>query len=154
MGLNVYEQDYCKGVTAALLDSPLCYIFASPIDPNASWAGEYFRTIPNPMDLSTVLKKIESGDYATTSEWCRDMNLIWQNAMTFNKKPSLLYFTADFLQKKCEKKFAKIPHSQTEASMVKLEKAHRQLNKILAFELSPHSLVARVPPAELKYTLH
>jgi hypothetical protein len=154
MGLNRIEEEYCKAVTTSLLNSPLCCIFASPIDPKASWAAEYFRVIPNPMDLSTVLQKIESREYGSTSEWYSDMNLIWQNAMTFNKRPNILWFTADFLQKKCEKKFGKMPHSQTEASMVRLEKAHRELSKVLAFELPPHSLVARVRPEELHYSIN
>jgi hypothetical protein len=99
------------------------------------------------------MKNLESKQYISASDWCRDVNLIWQNAMTFNKRPSLLFFVADFLQKKCEKKFARIPHSSADWTMIRLEKAHRQLSKVLSFDLTQYSIVPKVPPDELKYVV-
>jgi hypothetical protein len=152
-GMNQVEAQFCREFTQDLLNCPLCYAFAVPIDPHADWAPDYFRIISRPMDLSTVMKNLKSRQYSLLSDWCRDINLIWQNAMTFNKKPSLLFFVADFLQKKCERKFARTPHSSADWTMIRLEKAHRQLSKVLSFDLSHYSIIPRVPPDEMKYVM-
>jgi hypothetical protein len=151
MALTMVELSFCRQATQSLLDSPLCYAFATPIDPNADWASDYFRLISHPMALSTILSRLNSNNYCSTSEWYNDLNLVWQNAMTFNPRHSYLFTIADFLQKKCEKKFAKIPHCRTDFVTLKLENAHRQLSKLLNFELPTFSLSPRISPDVLQY---
>jgi hypothetical protein len=103
------------------------------------------------MDLSTVLSHLDSDRYRSVSEWYSDLGLIWQNAMVFNPRQSFLFAIADFLQKKCERKYSKIPRSNTDLILLKLEKAHHQLAKVLAFELPTYSHVPRVPADTLQY---
>jgi hypothetical protein len=129
----------------------LCYAFATPIDPQADWAEDYFRRIPQPMDLSTVLSRLNSNHYASAFEWYADLNLIWQNAMNFNPRPSWLFLIADFLQKKCERKYSRIPHTPSDMVLLKLEQAHRHLSKTLAFELPTYSLTPRAATESLQY---
>jgi hypothetical protein len=151
MALNLVELSFCRHATQELLACPLRYAFASPVDPKADWAADYFRIITHPMDLSTVMSRLNSNNCHSVSEWYADLNLIWQNAMTFNPRLSSLFSIADSLQKKCEKKFSKIPHSQADLLMLKLDHAHRQLGKLVAFDLPTYSLAPRVSPETLQY---
>jgi hypothetical protein len=152
MPLTEIELAFCRRATQELLDCPLCYAFASPIDPSADWAADYFRIISKPMDLSTVLSRLDSNHYRSVSDWFGDLGLIWQNAMTFNPRQSFLFSIADFMQKKCERKYAKIPRSATDLILFRLDRAHRELAKVLAFELPTYSQVPRVPPQALEYS--
>ena len=45
---------------------------------------DYFDVIKNPMDLSTVLKKLEAREYYSAQEAIDDYNQIWQNCFTYN----------------------------------------------------------------------
>jgi hypothetical protein len=100
MALNGCELSFCRHVIQDLLKCPLCYEFAKPIDPKAERAPDYLRLITCPVDLSTILSGLNSNRDHSVTEWYNDLNLIWQNAMTFNPRQSRLYSIADFLQKK------------------------------------------------------
>lgn len=151
MSLTATEQKYCEMVTQKLLDCPLSYAFANPIDPNEEWADDYFKVIKHPMDLSTVQSKLEKHEYATPREWFADISLIWQNAVTFNDKTSILAMIAKFLKEKCDRMYNAMPHKEDEFTAMQLAKAHRALKKALAFDMPPFSMVQRVPSEEMQY---
>eukprot|EP00960_Hanusia_phi_P009265 267907-Hanusia_phi.AAC.1 len=44
----------------------------------------YFDVIKNPMDLGTVLNKLDNGFYDKKEQWVADVKLVWENAMVFN----------------------------------------------------------------------
>lgn len=45
---------------------------------------DYAEVIKKPMDLSTVLSKIDLHQYETVKEFLHDVDLIWQNALEYN----------------------------------------------------------------------
>lgn len=45
---------------------------------------DYAEVIKKPMDLSTVLSKIDLHQYGTVKEFLEDVDLIWQNALEYN----------------------------------------------------------------------
>lgn len=47
---------------------------------------DYPTIITNPMDLSTVKKKIANKNYENVEDCLADINLIWENAKTYNPK--------------------------------------------------------------------
>lgn len=59
-------------------------VFLDPVDPVASNIPNYFTVIKNPMDLSTVAKKLNSGDYARAKDFEQDMRQIVWNCLKFN----------------------------------------------------------------------
>lgn len=149
--MNSTEFNYLRTVTQELLDSPLSYAFANPIDPNEEWAPSYFQVIKHPMDISTVLKKLNDGMYATAKDWYDDITLIWNNAVTFNGKQSFLYPIVTFLRNKCERKYERMPNTETERNVSKLNRAQKQLTQLLNFDLPAHSLVPLVDAEEMQY---
>lgn len=51
-------------------------------------APNYYDVIKNPMDLSTVMRKIRSLQYNSKSEFVADLNLIWSNCLLYNSDPA------------------------------------------------------------------
>jgi len=58
--------------------------FYDPVDPVALNIPNYFTIIKNPMDLSTVGKKLQSGAYQKAKEFEADIRLILSNCYKFN----------------------------------------------------------------------
>jgi len=80
------------------MKNPNAFAFLEPVD----WKGLKLPTYPTmikyPMDLGTVDKKLADGKYATTEDFRRDVDQIWQNAHTFNQEGSEIYDVASLLQ--------------------------------------------------------
>ncbi|KAK9466430.1 hypothetical protein V1512DRAFT_263594 [Lipomyces arxii] len=50
-------------------------------------APNYFNVIKNPMDLSTVMKKLKALQYRSKKEFVDDLMLIWDNCFLYNADP-------------------------------------------------------------------
>ncbi|XP_039295079.1 bromodomain-containing protein 8 [Nilaparvata lugens] len=74
-------------------------LFLKPIT-NEQALG-YHSVIHRPMDLSTIKKNIELGNLRTTVEFQRDMMLMFQNAIMYNNKKTLVYEMATEMQAEC-----------------------------------------------------
>jgi len=78
-------EDACKKVVKSLIDNPICEAYFNvPVDPVALNIPTYLDVIKNPMDLGTVLSKLENGFYERKEQWVADVKLVWENAMVFN----------------------------------------------------------------------
>jgi bromodomain-containing factor 1 len=58
--------------------------FLNPVDPEALGIPHYREQIKEPMDLSTIRKKMDFGEYSTVEEYESDFRLMLQNCFTFN----------------------------------------------------------------------
>ncbi|KAJ3179477.1 hypothetical protein HDU85_004888 [Gaertneriomyces sp. JEL0708] len=58
--------------------------FLQPVDPIALNIPHYFDIIKHPMDLSTVKKKLDLGQYQSADEFRADVKLMFNNCYTFN----------------------------------------------------------------------
>jgi len=70
---------------------PESYPFRQPVDPRALGIPDYFNIIKEPMDLATISRRLEEGEYKTPWEFCKDMWLMFDNAWLYNKKTSRVY---------------------------------------------------------------
>jgi len=61
-------------------------------------APDYDDVIKCRMDMSTLKKKLDNGEYNTSVEFHRDVLLMFQNAMIYNKKGSDIYKMASILK--------------------------------------------------------
>lgn len=50
-------------------------------------APDYYDVIKNPMDLGTMLRNVKSGRYKSKAQFMRDLDLIWDNCLTYNSEP-------------------------------------------------------------------
>lgn len=65
--------------------------FRTPVDPQALCIPDYFDRISKPMDLSTIKRKLDIGQYTDPWEYVNDIWLMFDNAWLYNKKPTKIY---------------------------------------------------------------
>ncbi|KAG9291594.1 hypothetical protein G9A89_022013 [Geosiphon pyriformis] len=119
-------------------------IFAKPV--SLDEAPDYLDHIKNPMDFSTIRKKIDGYQYETISEFKADLNLTFTNAMFYNTSNTIYFRTARRIQSqseeivmKAEEKFSQI-RMNPKTSLPDLE-----LNQeIFTYNLTPLKLPNRV----------
>jgi bromodomain-containing factor 1 len=72
--------------------------FMQPVDPVALNIPSYHKIIKKPMDLQTMLTKLNSGEYTSAKEFEKDFDLIIKNCRTFNGEDHIVYAQALRLQ--------------------------------------------------------
>ncbi|KAA1114250.1 hypothetical protein PGT21_001821 [Puccinia graminis f. sp. tritici] len=88
-----------KVIIRKMMEHPQGVWFRIPVDPIAVGAPTYLDEIKNPMDLSTMLKKLDKGTYKRHSELMADFELIVSNCVQFNGAESQLGLEAKALKK-------------------------------------------------------
>ncbi|NWR87787.1 BRPF3 protein, partial [Furnarius figulus] len=78
-----------------LQEKDAAQIFTEPVNLNeASFFPNYLEFISNPMDFSTMRRKLESHLYRTLDEFEEDFNLIVTNCMRYNAKDTIFHRAA------------------------------------------------------------
>jgi hypothetical protein len=142
-GLTPVEAEFCKRVTTKLSYSPLASVFLQPVDPVNDGCPDYFQKIKEPMDLGTILEKLNAGKYSTAKEWEQDLMRIWSNAMLYNLKGTVFWLIAAKLQKKSQKLVKVIPKTEAEMWQLELLQAAKKVSKVLQF--NPQSVTGSRP---------
>lgn len=65
--------------------------FRQPVDPQSLGIPDYFDIVRTPMDLSTVKRKLDTGQYSDPWEYVDDVWLMFDNAWLYNRKTSRVY---------------------------------------------------------------
>uniref|UniRef100_A0A8U7M3A0 ATPase family AAA domain-containing protein 2 n=1 Tax=Corvus moneduloides TaxID=1196302 RepID=A0A8U7M3A0_CORMO len=73
---------YLRDVTHRLVIDRRFRAFTKPVDPEE--VPDYNAVIKQPMDLSTVLSKIDTHQYPTARDFLQDIDLICSNALEYN----------------------------------------------------------------------
>ena len=78
--------------------------FLYPVDTKAN--VNYLRIIKNnPMDISTIEKKLSKNEYILVQDVINDIKLIWYNCRIYNQEGSDIFQFSDHLEKLVDKKF-------------------------------------------------
>ena len=67
---------------------PSAKYFKEPVQWQKLQLWNYLDIVTNPMDLATVLRKLENRDYQSVAALRADVDLIWDNAILFNGEGS------------------------------------------------------------------
>lgn len=81
-------------------NDPQAIDFLVPVDYVALNILDYPTIITHPMDLGTVKKNLENGEYKLFQDFMSDINLIWKNCKTYNKAGSEIVKMALHCEKK------------------------------------------------------
>ncbi|KAG7099822.1 hypothetical protein E1B28_001631 [Marasmius oreades] len=75
-----------QGIMTIIVKEPVSWVFREPVDPELLGIPTYFDVIPrkNARDLSTIRQKLDSDVYGTAEAFEADIDLMIQNAITFN----------------------------------------------------------------------
>ena len=107
-------QKKCLEIIEDLMKHPIAEVFMEPVDPVRDMVPDYLDIIKNPSDFSTIRNRLLERKYLTYEEFKRDVNLVWENAITYNTKQSLPAYIADELNRIFQKKIWYIENPQTE----------------------------------------
>jgi bromodomain-containing factor 1 len=81
--------------------------FMIPVDPVALNIPNYFTVIKRPMDISTVAKKLDEGNYTTALEFEKDFRLIVWNCLRFNPPGNPVHLMGKQLEELFESQWVK-----------------------------------------------
>jgi Bromodomain/TAZ zinc finger len=98
----------CSEVLKGLQTHQHGWVFNCPVDPVELGLPDYFEIIKKPMDLGTIQRKLESGTYHAIKDFQSDVNLTFDNAMSYNEKGSVVYDMAKELSTKFESDYKKL----------------------------------------------
>ena len=93
----------CKPILDTLRKHQLADPFLFPVDHVALRIPDYPLIIKEPMDLSTVGKKLTTGQYSSQAAFEADIRKIWTNALTYNLPGSQIYRTTEEMSKYFER---------------------------------------------------
>ncbi|KAK1881675.1 Histone acetyltransferase p300, partial [Dissostichus eleginoides] len=65
--------------------------FRMPVDPQLLCIPDYFDIVKNPMDLSTIKRKLDTGQYQEPWQYVDDIWVMFNNAWLYNRKTSRVY---------------------------------------------------------------
>jgi len=110
------------------------------VDPVRDGAPDYLEIIQQPMALNEVKKKLNNNEYNTLKEWETDVNLIWDNAKTYNGEDTLFTHMAMEAKLWFSGKIKSFPSTPEEEWTRKIQKTAKRLYDVLSHpptELDP-----------------
>jgi len=86
------RMEQALAIVRKLIGLPEAELFSEPVDAEALGIPEYLEVIKEPMDLGTILGRLEVGEsqgwencvYRGVEDVKRDIELVWSNCYTFN----------------------------------------------------------------------
>ena len=101
-------KEKCSEVLKGLQTHQHGWVFNSPVDPVELGLPDYFQIIKKPMDLGTIQKKLEGGQYHSIEDFSVDVHLTFDNAMLYNEDGSVVYDMAKELKIKFASDYTKM----------------------------------------------
>uniref|UniRef100_I3KUK1 histone acetyltransferase n=1 Tax=Oreochromis niloticus TaxID=8128 RepID=I3KUK1_ORENI len=94
--LTVFKPEELRQALMPTLESlyrqdPESLPFRMPVDPQLLCIPDYFDIVKNPMDLSTIKRKLDTGQYQEPWQYVEDIWLMFNNAWLYNRKTSRVY---------------------------------------------------------------
>ncbi|CAB1418317.1 unnamed protein product [Pleuronectes platessa] len=108
---------YCSDILKEMLSkkhAAFAWPFYKPVDAEALQLDDYHDIIKYPMDLSTVKKKVDGGEYLDARGFAADVRLIFSNCYKYNPPDHEVVARAKKLQDLFETRFAKMPDETVE----------------------------------------
>ncbi|KAH9487146.1 Bromodomain-containing factor 1 [Psilocybe cubensis] len=90
------------------------YPFYEPVDWQKLEIPSYPKIIKRPMDLSTIRKKLDGGEYDTAQNFYDDFKLMIRNCFTFNPSGTPVNLAGQELQKVFDEKWKGLPPLQSQ----------------------------------------
>ncbi|GLT58825.1 hypothetical protein SLA2020_316880 [Shorea laevis] len=114
-------------------------VFSEPVDPEE--LPDYHDIIANPMDFSTVRKKLDAGAYTTLEQFEKDVFLICSNAMQYNAPDTIYFRQARSIQELAKKDFENLRQDSDDSEpQPKVVKRGRPPGKSIKKSLESSSL--------------
>ncbi|XP_047229927.1 bromodomain testis-specific protein isoform X3 [Girardinichthys multiradiatus] len=123
---------YCNNILKEMLSKrhyAYAWPFYTPVDAVALGLHDYHDIIKQPMDLSTIKKKMDQQEYADAKEFAADIRLMFSNCYRYNPPSNDVVYMARKLQEVFEARYMNIPQ-QPEGSSISVQCAdNRKSNR-------------------------
>uniref|UniRef100_A0A7S1FUF8 Bromo domain-containing protein n=1 Tax=Corethron hystrix TaxID=216773 RepID=A0A7S1FUF8_9STRA len=87
--------------------------FREPVDWRAMELWDYPKIVRKMMDLGTIKRKLERGEYRTVQDVVADVRLVWKNCMLYNADGSDFYLLAEGFSSRFEERWKKLRTERT-----------------------------------------
>lgn len=150
------QLENCRKITQNIWDMPVSEPFHEKVDPVREQAPNYYEKIRRPMELRTVLEKLDNGQYPTVEKWREDMLLIWKNAMTYNEAGNPIHEIAAELNVLFKRESENVPRTDIEAWVMRCKKVQKKMMDMTEMRPNPQmktrlKLKMKVPSADLHH---
>jgi len=99
----------CHALLTRIMKDKWAFPFLEPVDWVKLGIPTYPERIKHPMDLGTIVKRLNGGQYGSPAELKADVDLVWENCFTFNLPDHDVYKMARKLKSDFDTAFARIP---------------------------------------------
>ena len=106
LGDNVNFLTQCRNIISKLNKHNNAWPFKEPVNPQQ--VKDYYERIKEPMDLLTLEKGVESGQYKNKKDFEKDLRKIFRNAREYNKPGTIYHKYATSLENFIEEDLAKL----------------------------------------------
>ena len=72
-------------ILKGIMTRPEAQPFNAPVDWRGLGLVDYPTVVKKPMDLSTIQRKLDAGEYHSAAECAADIQLVWENCKTYNQ---------------------------------------------------------------------
>ncbi|XP_016329066.1 bromodomain testis-specific protein-like isoform X4 [Sinocyclocheilus anshuiensis] len=133
-----------KVVIKSLWRHQFSWPFRQPVDAVRLHLPDYYAIIKNPMDLSTIKKRLENNYYWKAMECIEDFNNMFTNCYVYNRPGDDIVLMAQALEKLFLEKVAKMPQDEFEISALTTKAPVKGGRKATAVLKRPQSPVSEV----------
>ena len=112
---------------------PDAVYFLEPVNWESLGLIDYPRVITEPMDFSTIRKKLDKRDYCSVKEVLEEVQLIYDNCMLYNEESSEVFRAATKMQEATKTESAKVfgsslKYGQKSRAWVELQSQKKELD--------------------------
>ena len=125
-------------------------MFSYPVDPDRDSCPTYFQVVKNPMDLGTIREKLEGNSYDSVADFKADIELVWENAISFNGRNSYIGLLAKQLQTSFREKSQFFSDDEKEDWLLELNELRTNLNNILSLAPQTKQQMQKNAPQQQK----
>ncbi|KAL1272921.1 hypothetical protein QQF64_028783 [Cirrhinus molitorella] len=133
-----------KVVLKSLWRHQFSWPFRQPVDAVRLHLPDYYTIIKNPMDLSTIRKRLDNNYYWKAMECVEDFNSMFTNCYVYNRPGDDIVLMAQALEKLFLEKVAKMPQEEFEISALTTKAPVKGGRKPTAVLKRPQSPVSEV----------
>lgn len=111
-GRMTERMKYCQTILKELWHKKhyeVAYYFYYPVDAEALGLKDYHDVIKQPMDMSTIKKKMENREYRRPDQFANDVRLMLHNSFRYNPPEHDVNKAGRKLQEIFEQKYARLP---------------------------------------------
>ncbi|XP_070764468.1 bromodomain testis-specific protein [Enoplosus armatus] len=111
---------YCNDILKEMLSKrhyAHAWPFYTPVDAVALGLHDYHDIIKQPMDLSTIRKKMDQREYANAKEFAADVRLMFSNCYKYNPPSHEVVYMARKLQEVFEARYLKVSQEAESCSI-------------------------------------